>query len=751
MAATISAQHDNNWYFGRMAALNFNNGKPASVTGSTMSTMEGSASISDANGQVLFYTNGIDVWNRQNKKMPNGTGLLGDQSTTQAAVIVPKPGSQTRYYIFVADDAGGPNGLTYSEVDMAADAGKGDVVAKNIQLLTPVTEKITAAYHANGKDIWVTTHQWGSDAFYSYKVTSSGVSATPVISNTGLVIAGADNSGHYAGWMAVSPDGEHIAAASGLLAVELFDFNNATGKVSNGVVVKQPAKCYGVEFSPDSNLLYVTSNDQVLQYDVHAPNVAATELAVGTVEVASSIKLGPDSKIYVVNKYLAKTMSVINKPNVKGMGCNYVLNGVDLGGSETYVGLPNFLTTPYYILKIKAESDCKDTEMVFSAEGTLDADSIVWDFGDGNHSNSLVAVHTYAATGTYTVKAKAKKNGLTRYYSQQVTVVSAPKAYKAADMLTCGTPEGTAVFNLKTQDNTILGSQPTDMFTVTYYSSYHDAMHLQNAHPTGYTNVSNPETVFARVSRNGTDCYDITSFDLSVSPSPVLEMDELYSFCEDSYVVVEAPQGFDSYTWSYNGTSVNGGFQKSINRAGEYTLTVTRTTGGITCDATVMFTVMESQKPVISKIEVADWTDNKNSINIVTATTGNYEYSIDGTVFQDSPLFENLSPGKYEITVRDKGGCGFAEDEAFLLNYPKYFTPNGDGVHDTWRIENAFFAEKLSVTIYDRYGRVMAAFTGSSAGWDGTYNGSPVAADDYWFVVTRANGKEYKGHFAMMR
>ena len=399
MVSTISAQHDNNWFFGRMAALNFSKGKPEPLSGSTMSAMEGSASISDGNGKVLFYTDGINVWNRENKKMPHGTGLLGDQSTTQSAIIIPKPGSQTRYYIFVADDAGGPNGLTYSEVDMAADGGKGDVVALNVKLVTPVTEKITATFHANAKDIWVTTHQWGSNAFYSYRITSSGVDTAPVISNAGLVIDGAENSGHYAGWMAVSPDGEHIASASGLLAVELFDFDNTTGKVSNGVVVKQPAKCYGVEFSPDSNLLYATSNDKVFQYEVHASDVAASERVVGTVEVASSIKLGPDSKIYVVNKYLSKTLSVINRPNVIGTGCNFVLDGLDLGGSETYVGLPNFLTSPYYLLKINAENDCNDTEVVFSAEGTLDADSIVWYFGDGHQSASPVAKHTYAATG----------------------------------------------------------------------------------------------------------------------------------------------------------------------------------------------------------------------------------------------------------------------------------------------------------------------------------------------------------------
>lgn len=751
LSLVSNAQQDNNWYFGRMAGLNFSTGRPEAITTSTMSTMEGSASISDMDGNILFYTDGISVWNRNNQKMPHGTGLLGDQSTTQSAVIIPKPGSQTRYYIFTADDAGGPNGLTYSEVDMLADNGKGDVVNLNIPLITPVTEKITAAYHANGNDIWITTHQWGGNAFYSYKVTSAGVAATPVVSNAGLVIEGAENSGHYAGWMSVAPNGKKLASASGLFAIELFDFDNITGKITNGVTLKTPAKCYGVEFSPNSKLLYATSDGMVLQYQVNADDVDATQTQVGTIEVASSIKLGPDSKIYIVSKYLSTSLSVIHNPNTIGTACKFSANSIDLGGKETFVGLPNFLTSPYYLLDIDAENDCNDTVVSFEAVGTMDSETLAWDFGDGNHSNEAVTTHTYQTSGTYTVSLRARRDDTTRYFSKQVTVLNAPVAETPADLYACATPEGTALFNLTEQNAAILGSQPADAFTITYHATQQNAEDGMNALPEAYTNINNPQTIYARITRKNGTCYDTTSFTINVAPSPVLEMGGSYSFCEGSYAVITAPQGFESYTWTFDGKTISGNYNRSVNKPGTYTLTVTKVTGNIICDVTKTFTVYESKKPVIRDIEVSEWTDSNNSITVSMATQGSYEYSIDDITYQDEPVFENLKPGIYTVTVRDKNGCGQAEDEALILMYPKFFTPNGDGANDKWQVKHAFFAPDVTVTIFDRYGKTIMSFKGNSSGWDGNLNGYRLPASDYWFIISRKDGKEYKGHFSLLR
>lgn len=745
----VLAQQDNNWYFGRMAGLNFSSGRAVAVTNSAMNTMEGSATISNENGELLFYTNGIDVWNRLHKKMPHGTGLLGDQSTTQSAVIVPKPGSSSRYYIFAADDAGGPNGLTYSEVDMTADNGNGDVVVANTRLVTPITEKITAVYANNNKDIWVTVHHWGSNAFYNYKVTAQGVDKTPVISNTGMVIEGADNSGHYAGWMSISPNGQKLAVANGLLSVELFDFNAQTGIISNAQIIKSPAKCYGVEFSPNSRLLYVTSENMLLQYDITGQDIPATQTIVGTIEAASSLKLTPNSKIFVVNKYLSKKLSVIRQPNVKGVGCEFVLETVDLGGKETFVGLPNFIVEPYYLFDIKAKTDCSDSVVSFSAEGTLNADSVMWDFGDGNTSNDVTVNHEYAQSGTYIVKAKAKSGKAVRYYFKEVTVYGAPRAFTPKDVVTCSDENGNGVFYLKDINEQVLAKQPAADFTVSYYASLLDAESGLNALNLDYTVPAGQYTLFAKVIKNGGTCYAVASFTATVIASPVLEMPDTYSFCQGSAVALQAPKGFDTYTWSFDGIAVTGTNVKQVRKAGVYTLTVTRFTGDVICDATKTITVYESHDPVIKSIDVNDFDENNNTINVVMANEGYYEFSIDGINWQETSLFENLKPGHYDVMV--KNGCGSASEDVAVLMYPKFFTPNGDGYHDKWEIAHAWFAPDMVITIYDRYGKTLAAFKSKTGSWDGTLNGHQLPASDYWFIATRSNGKEYKGHFSMLR
>src|SRR6185369_16770394 len=133
----------NIWYFGHYLGLGFNSGTAVPLNDGLTNTIEGVATISNSNGNLLFYTDGITVWNRLHQVMPNGTGLFGDPSSTQSAVIVPKIGDTTRYFVFTVDQIGGPHGLRYSVVNMTLDNGKGDIETKNVPLVTNVTEKVT--------------------------------------------------------------------------------------------------------------------------------------------------------------------------------------------------------------------------------------------------------------------------------------------------------------------------------------------------------------------------------------------------------------------------------------------------------------------------------------------------------------------------------------------------------------------------------------------------------------------------------
>lgn len=748
-AHAVQAQYDNIWYFGRWAGLDFSSGSPVALTNSAMFQLEGSTVMCDVDGNLLFYSNGVRVWNRNHVVMENGTGLLGHNSSSQSGIVVPKPGDPMRYYLFVTDAEGRANGLSYSEIDMAAAGGLGSVVNKNIRLVTPVCEKVAATYHANGTDIWVTTHHWGSNAFYSYLVTAAGVNPVPVISNAGAVTAGANNSGRYAGYMAISPDGRKLAMANVNINIELFDFNAATGEVSNPLVLRDVtgSSSYGIEFSPNSNVLYATFRDNVVQYNLSVANIPASETVIAALNYSGAIKIGPDGKIYIINRPLETTLSVIHNPDVIGTGCNFEAGAVNLSGRQTLAGLPAYLSTPLYLTGLSTSDSCSGNSISFSFTSTITPDSIEWDFGDGTTTTGSNPSHTYTSAGTYLVKAKARKNNMVRFITRTVIIHQNPQAAQPDDISVCDDDnDGVAIFDLTTRNAQILGGQDPTVVSVTYHSSQADALSAANPLPGEFLNTVNPQAIYARVTNTFTGCYAITSFLLVVRAKPEIDLDDRYVFCSGNTMQLSAPPGFDGYLWSTGATT------RTITAApGQYTVTVFTDYNGFLCDASATMTVVKSAAPVIREIKTYDWTDHNNSIHIIAEGPGNYEYSIDGIAYQPSPVFSGLEPGVYKVYVKDLNGCGQAEDEAALLMYPKYFTPNGDGHHETWRIKFGQYEPQMTVYIFDRYGKLITSFKGTGGGWDGKYNGYTLPSTDYWFVAIRQNGREHKGHFSMLR
>jgi len=319
----------------------------------------------------------------------------------------------------------------------------------------------------------------------------------------------------------------------------------------------------------------------------------------------------------------------------------------------------------------------------------------------------------------------------------------------ADDMLLC-TEEGSGinhVFNLASQDAAVLGDQAPANYTVTYHLNLQDADAATNALPADYVMVSNPQTIYARVVHNSIAvCHDVTSFDLHVNENPVVQSMTQY-MCENEPVVVTAAPGFDSYEWSTGETTQS----IFVTTPGEYTVTVKEFVGDSYCSTVIPVTVAPSGAATVRSVDTEDWTYDQNSINLNVTGTGNYEYSLDGINYQDSSQFTGLVTGSYTVFVKDKNGCGITEQKVLLLNYPNFFTPNGDGTHDKWRIKYSSMEPDMDIDIFDRYGKLIMSLNPLSEGWDGTYNGAPLPSTDYWFVVTRANGEVHKGHFAMKR
>lgn len=341
-----------NWYFGKNAGITFRGDTATALTNGRLMTEEGSATLSDKEGNLLLYTDGITVWNRNHRVMPNGNGLMGGKSSTQSALILPKPGSENIYYIFTTDIQAQADGLRYSVVDMTRDEGNGDLISKNNFMIAPATEKLTAVRHSNGRDWWIIAHRWNSNGYLAYLVNQNGVEVQPVMSMVGTVHGGPNRKA--IGYLVPSPDGTRLAAAlwDSESNFEILRFDRSTGKVSDPTLLKGYSEAYGVAFSPDGSKLYGTTNNgkmnkgQVVQFDLNAGDEAAIAKSAVVVGISGSPTLGalalaPDGKIYVArkdNNYLG----VIHKPNLQGKDCGYEDNGFRLGGRRSDLGLPNF-------------------------------------------------------------------------------------------------------------------------------------------------------------------------------------------------------------------------------------------------------------------------------------------------------------------------------------------------------------------------------------------------------------------------
>lgn len=309
--------------------------------------------------------------------------------------------------------------------------------------------------------------------------------------------------------------------------------------------------------------------------------------------------------------------------------------------------------------------------------------------------------------------------------------------------------DGSENVDLKVYDTNLISNFAT--YTFTYFRSVSDAENNSNQ-ISNYTscNLSNTNNlVYVRVTSSD-GCHKVVQLIFSFLDSPVIIMGDSFPLCVSKTVFIDAGPGFDSYLWSDGSTTqIN-----SMDQPGNQWVIVTQDHntihGTLTCSSTKNFNIFLSNPATITQIQTYDWTDYNNMITVFVKGLGDYEYSLDGIHYQDSPSFYALSTGEYKVFVHDKNECGTVDKEVFLLMYPRFFTPNDDTYNDFWKVHTSEFEPGLTVKIFDREGKLLKEM-GHINGWDGNYNGVPMPANDYWFVVTRANGREYRGHFTLKR
>ncbi len=597
------------WYFGNGAALDFSTNPPTSIANGSLSTWEGCSSIADASGNLLFYTNGVKVWNRWHLVMANGNGLAGENSSSQSALIVRQPGSSDIYFIFTTD--GGFNGLCYSVVDMSLAAGMGSVTTKNIPLQLPSTERLCGTKHCNGQDIWVISHDHYSDAFRANLVTSSGVNTVAVISNVGTALYGTNKIG----CMKVSPNGKKIGMAlyRPPFSFELYDFNAATGVVSNALNLPVSAPAYGCEFSPDGTKFYgvlwaaSSVTKRLRQWDLCSgtnASIVASETAFEDTQTGQ-LQLGPDGKIYHARAVYSTLklspelsvelmtgepmLGVIHNPNAGASALNYNYNSVSLAPAKSMFGLPNFISGFYqtpvaqFTYSYNPPNSC--VKAFFSAPPLVNnscsatsytVSSLQWIFGDpasgaANTSSALNPQHTYPAIGKYLVKLVLFNScgGVIDTLRQQV-IIGGAFLNKLSEFSIC-----------KGQSLTLVASATSTLYSWS----------------TGAT--SNSITVSPQVNTtytlSFTDAYGCPRQSIetiTVNPTPTLTVLGKDTMCAGAVFTLTA-KGAMTYSWSFGSTSPLIKVSPTVTTA--YTLTGTSFEG---CSTTKVVNAVVKPAPV---------------------------------------------------------------------------------------------------------------------------------------------------------
>lgn len=359
--------------------------------------------------------------------------------------------------------------------------------------------------------------------------------------------------------------------------------------------------------------------------------------------------------------------------------------------------------------------------------------------------------------GVYTFQVEDSCGNIVNRIFDVNTLLSLVQIGHPANILQCySVITGNETFDLTQQTSVIMNNQSTSDFTLSYHPSLVDAQNNTNRinNLTAYNPNTNPATIYARMIYNAvSNCYETVSFDLIAGQTPVIALNPLYKSCFSNPINLDASAGnlpSTTYNWSDGTTQPT----ITVTQSGITNLTITATNdygNGQVCTNTQNIEVHISETPIIDHLETSDWTENENSIAVYTQNSGQFEYSLDGTNYQDSSVFTGLEPGIYTVYVRDKLGCGIDTESIWLLYYPNFFTPNDDGYNDTWFIENGALEPNMTVYIYDRYGKLITGLDKTNPKWDGQYNGNQAVSTDYWFVVNRQDGRVHKGHFALKR
>lgn len=840
----------NNWYFGNGAGITFNTSPPSAITDGQLSTNEGCSSISNANGDLLFYTDGRTIWNSEHQIMQNadyfgGTGLHGDPSSTSSGLIVPHPTVPNIYYVFTVDephhnnafaypdqgpadqngnpvneyndvpthtvpqdDDGFNNGFNYSIVDMSLNNGLGDVVdnERNNHLITydennsedvkyQSSEKITAVRGADCNSVWVITQF--KDTYYSFLIDDNGIDETPVESVVPPNLS-TDNYRRAAlGYLKASPNGDKLIVAHNTTNynqigasdvgdgnVYIYDFDNATGEVSNPLQLIDNVNAYGVEFSQEATKAYATVDDngfKIYQWDLESDDVPNSFVNIAnntSFNASTALQLGPDGRIY--HAILGtSTLGVIQNPEELGENSNYTSNNfsgaVGLLGRTNNFGLPPFIQSLFSsrinIIDYTSEQMITEVNLCDENSYTLSYEEIdnatyTWSQNGEeipNENNASIEVDLPDNTSfpyqvNYSLEVNLNDGSCPLIGLATINFNEGP-SFQDVDLLEClSIDEEFVSYNLNQAASELLeqANLSQDDAEVSFYLLEEDAENAENSigNISNFQNTDNLNEVYALI-QSFESCKSIAKVNLNIENFPNITLqDEAKTYClEDSPNPItlsaldnSTSENLYDFNWSTSETSPS----IQVNEAGTYTVEVSNPDSG--CAVQKSFEVTNSNQANFD-LEIEDGRGEDNSIEIVVldSSMGDYEYSLNGNYYQDESVFEDLDSGIFTVYVRDKNGCGTTDKTIGIIGIMDFFSPNNDGINDVWHLKGVYKNENrdVKIEVFDRFGKMLYSFTTTSRGWDGTYNGRRMPSNDYWYRITLGDGRVLTGNFTL--
>ncbi|OSY88388.1 hypothetical protein WH52_06410 [Tenacibaculum holothuriorum] len=883
---TFAQNEVSNWYFGEKAGLKFENGRVNILNDGKINAPAGCSSISDENGNLLFYTNGNTIWNKNHEIMENGESIGGDINIFQNSIIIPKPNDNSTFYVIstLSKPSQSPlltPGLFISEVIINNLFPLGKVISKFSRIRGNTTERVTAIHKKNGKDILLisfgklSSSSEKNDTFFIYEITELGFNRQPKIIKI-------DDEISEKGSMKVSPDGKTLAIADyNERYIHLYNFNTNTinlefRKKFSTDLFGVPLPPLGIEFSPSSNSLFYSAYGVIMQHPFYLvdPNdpFSDSNRIVGTFPFNQfgALQLGIDNRIYV-STYQDNNGVISSNPKIGAIEnsdsfsptLKFNNTQIDLQNGKSLKGLPNFIVS-FFRNRIITENKCVFEAFDFSFDSYVEVSSVKWDFGDGITSKERTPSHIYTIAGQYTVKAV-----LTTIYNKKIQIFKRikvhplPELIKNQELNQCDdNDDGISIFNL---NNITPKISNNNSLTYKFYSSLSDAQNETNEilNPENYTNISNPQTLYIKAYsnyncseiesfsiqtlykpsinldpiivcedsdsdlnnlkgdfdlrrkrdeiinllnlpntekisfyptkndalkstnklpirfnsgsttiwvkiENNNGCSGISPIELIVNNLPPIDLKDLYTICINPFdhppIIISADNENNRYEWvddKNNVLSVEREF--TLTRAGDFRLNIYKTENGLECTNSKKFSVKYPTPPIFQSIEVEANNEIDNSIFITVEGSSSYEFSLDNINYfgnGQSHTFNNISPGLYNIYVRDLKKCEASiSSQASIIGYPKFFTPNSDGKNDSWIVygANAKLFKNINIRIFNRFGKTLYVINNNNTdyGWDGTYNGKILPSDDYWFyaklIDLNGNLIEKKGHISLQR